>query len=83
MTNEDSFFKNLSDLIRFHRKKSGLSQQKFAQLSGVGKTAVFDLEHGKKTVQMDTLLKVLTVLNISIELSSPLTKSLKPKDPAK
>ena len=81
MKTEDSFFKNLADLIRLHRKKSGLNQQKFAQLAGIGKTAVFDLEHGKKTVQIDTLLKVLTVLNISIELSSPLMKPLKPKDP--
>lgn len=81
MKKEDSFFKNLADLIRLHRKKSGLNQQKFAQLAGIGKTAVFDLEHGKKTVQIDTLLKVLTVLNISIELSSPLMKPLKPKDP--
>ena len=83
MKNEDNFFKNLSDLILLHRKKSGLNQQKLAKLAGVGKTSVFDLEHGKKTVQIDTLLKVLTVLNISIELSSPLTKPLEPKDQVK
>ena len=80
MKTEDSFFKNLSGLILSHRKKSGLNQQKLAKLAGVGKTSVFDLEHGKKTAQIDTLLKVLGVLNISIEFSSPLTKALEPKD---
>ena len=83
MKKEENFFKNLSELILLHRKKSGLNQQKLAKLAGVGKTSVFDLEHEKKTVQVDTLLKVLNVLNISIELSSPLTKPLKPKDPSK
>ena len=80
---EDSFFKNLSGLILLHRKKSGLNQHKLAKLAGVGKTVIFDLEHGKKTVQMDTLLKILTVLNISIELSSPLIQGLKIKDQTK
>lgn len=83
MKKEDNFFKNLSELILLHRKKSGLNQQKLAKLAGVGKTSVFDLEHGKKTAQIDTLLKVLSVLNISIELSSPLTKPLKLRDSTK
>ena len=83
MKNEDIFFKNLSDLIILHRKKSGLNQQKLAKLAGIGKTSVFDLEHEKKTVQINTLLKVLNVLNISIELSSPLTKTIIIKDQPK
>lgn len=41
-------------------------------LSGVGKTVVFDLEKGKITVRLATLLKVLRVLNIKIEFKSPL-----------
>ena len=80
MKKESIFFKNLSELIILHRKKSGLNQKKLAKLAGVGKTSVFDLEHEKKTAQIDTLFKVLAVLNISIELSSPLTAALKAKD---
>ena len=57
---------------RFHRKQSGLSQEGLAELGGLGKTAVFDIEKGKLTVQLETLLKVLHVLNINIEFQSPL-----------
>lgn len=58
-------------LIRCHRKKSNLTQKELADLAGVGKTAVFDIEHGKETVQFNTLQKICGVLNISIRLDSP------------
>ena len=63
---------SLSDLIKQHRKKAALTQAQLAQLAGVGKTVVWDLENGKESVQWDTLQKVLRVLNISIEWRSPL-----------
>jgi y4mF family transcriptional regulator len=62
----------LGRIIHFHRKKSGLSQQGLAELAGLGKTVVFDMEKGKLTVRFDSLLKVFEVLNIKIELQSPL-----------
>ena len=62
----------LDVLIRNHRRKSGLSQAELAKLAGVGKTVVFDLEHGKESVQLDTLRKVLKVLNITMRFESPL-----------
>lgn len=68
--------KPLGTLLKTARRKSGLSQAGLAQLAGVGKTAVFDLEHGKDTVQLDTLLKVLRVLNIRIELAGPFGERL-------
>lgn len=66
----------LNELIRKHRRVSGLSQAKLAKLAGVGKTVVFDLEHGKQTIRFDTLTKILTVLNISITFDSPLMAKL-------
>ena len=62
----------LGRIIHFHRKKSGLSQQGLAELAGLGKTVVFDMEKGKLTVRFDSLLKVFEVLNIKIDLQSPL-----------
>jgi y4mF family transcriptional regulator len=59
-------------MIRFHRKKAKLSQLALAKLAGVGKTAVFDLEQGKETVRLPTLMKVLETLNISVRFTSPL-----------
>ena len=57
--------------MRDHRKLSGLSQTELAKLAGVGKTVVFDIEHGKESVRFDTLKKVLVALNITFVLQSP------------
>ncbi len=65
----------LAPLVKYHRKKAGLSQLELAKLAGVGKTVVFDIEKGKASVRLDTLLKVLRVLNITIRLESPLMKA--------
>lgn len=62
--------KILASIIRQHRKIAGLSQLQLAELAGVGKTVVFDLEKGKETVQLDTLIKILIALNIKVELTS-------------
>jgi y4mF family transcriptional regulator len=63
---------DLAEMIRFHRKKSGLSQAELAALSNLGKTVILDIEKGKKTIKLDTLMKVCGVLNIRIQFSSPL-----------
>ena len=62
----------ISKAIRFHRKKSGLTQKQLAEIAGVGKSVIFDIEKGKKTVQLDTILKILGALNISFRLESPI-----------
>ena len=62
----------LSIIIKKHRKLAGLSQKSLADLAGVGKTVVFDIEKGKETIQLNTLLKILKVLNIKVQLQSQL-----------
>ncbi len=62
---------DLQSIVRQHRRLSGLSQAGLAKLAGVGKTVVFDIEHGKESVQFDTLKKVLAALNIKFILQSP------------
>ncbi len=69
---ESPFIKYLAKVVRDHRKQSCLSQQELAKYAGVGKTVIYDIEHGKETIQLITLLKVLHVLNIQIQLHSPL-----------
>lgn len=66
----------LADVIRMHRKAAKLSRDKLAEMSGVGKTVIYDIEKGKETIQLDTLRKVLGVLNIKIELTSPLMNNI-------
>ncbi|MGA1825147.1 MAG: helix-turn-helix domain-containing protein [bacterium] len=66
---------HMSKIVRFHRQKSGLTQLGLANLAGVGKTVIFDIEKGKKTIKLSTLIKVLNVLNIRLTIESPLMKS--------
>ena len=63
---------DLHSVILFHRKEAGLSRKELAILAGVGKTVIYDIEHGKKTVRWSTILRVLKALNISIQFNSPL-----------
>lgn len=65
----------LAEAIRFHRKKSGLSQQELSKLAGVGKTVVFDIEKNKKTIRLNTLLKILKALNIKMLFQSPMMET--------
>ena len=61
----------IAEIVRRYRKQSGLSQLELAKLAGIGKTAVFDIEKGKETVQLNTLLRILDVLNIQIKFETP------------
>jgi len=61
----------VAKIVRYYRKQSGLSQQELAKLAGVGKTVIFDIEKGKESVRLNTLIKVLEVLNIQIIFKTP------------
>ena len=61
----------IGKMIRYYRKQSGLSQKELAKIAGIGKTALFDLEKGKETIQLNTLFKVLEVLNIQMTFNTP------------
>lgn len=66
----------LKEVIRMHRKAAELSRVKLAELAGVGKTVIYDIEKGKESVKLDTLRKILKVLNIKIVLTSPLMENI-------
>ena len=66
----------LAQIIRIHRKAAKLSRVQLAELAGVGKTVIYDIEKGKESVQLNTLRKILKVLNIKIILKSPLMENL-------
>lgn len=67
-------YTDIAEMIKYYRKQSGLSQQDLAKIAGIGKTALFDIEKGKETIQLNTLLKVLDVLNIQIKFNTPFPK---------
>jgi HTH-type transcriptional regulator/antitoxin HipB len=67
----------LAQFLQQHRKIADLTQLELAELAGVGKTVIYDIEHGKMTIKLDTLLRILAALNIQCLLTSPLMKEAK------
>ena len=67
---------DLGAFIKIHRKEAGLTQLQLADLAGIGKTTVFDIEKNKESIRWDSLKAVMKVLNIDIRLISPLTNKL-------
>jgi y4mF family transcriptional regulator len=68
--------KELANVLRMHRKAAKLSRAQLSEMAGVGKTVIYDIEKGKETIQLNTLRKILKVLNIKIVLTSPLMDNL-------
>ena len=62
----------IGKMVRFHRRKAKLTQERLSFMAGVGKTVVFDIEKGKRTVKLSTLLAILHVLNIEMRFIGPL-----------
>ncbi len=79
--NEPTIIANIAEIVRQHRKAAGLSQRELAELAGIGKTVVFDVEHAKPTVQLNTLLKIFNTLNIQLTLHSRLMASTRHEFP--
>lgn len=65
---------DLGFFIKEHRKLAGLTQLELANLAGVGKTTVFDIEKNKETVSWNKLSAILKVLNIEVQFISPIHK---------
>jgi len=72
---------SIGRVIRAHREAAGLSRRDLSELAGVGTTALFDVEHGKETAQLRTLLRLLDALNIVLRLDSPLMERLDLAEP--
>lgn len=73
----------IGSVVRFHRRAAGLTQIELANLAGVGKTVVFDIENNKASIQCNTLQKVLNALNITITFESPLMKEFEEHEKSK
>lgn len=62
---------DIGTLIRRTRKAQGLRQDELAGVANVGTRFIVDLEAGKPTVQLEKVLRVLSVLGCSLTLSAP------------
>lgn len=70
-------YASLGKIVRFHRKRSGLTQAELGKMAGLGKTVIFDIEKGKTGIKLSSLLQVFEVLNITIKFESPLMSQFK------
>lgn len=64
--------KTLAEIVHHHRRKAGLTQPGLAGLAGVSRSVIWDIEHGKESIQWDTLQKLFRVLNITVQWRSPI-----------
>lgn len=61
--------------VRRVRKKMKMTQQKFADLAGVGRRFISELESGKPTLEFNRVMKVCQAAGIDISASSRENKS--------
>lgn len=64
-------------MIAFHRKKAGLTQVGLAELSGVSRSVVQNLEAGKGRTVWIHIETILSVLNIELQPVGPLVAEWK------
>jgi len=56
--------KTIAEFIKQKRKEAGLTQEEFAQRSGLGLRFVRELEQGKETVRMDKVNQALSMFGM-------------------
>lgn len=54
--------------IRHYREEAGLTQDQLADMAGLNRTYLSDLEQGKETEQMRRILRVLKLLGVRATL---------------
>ena len=53
---------------RMRWRSLSVDQQTLADLAGVSRKSVSEIERGKATIQMDVLIRVLNVLGLTLEV---------------
>ncbi len=64
----------IGQVVQYHRKRAGLSRKELSTLSNVSPSVIYEIEHGKKTVQMNSLMNLLNALNLTLDIKGPLVK---------
>lgn len=62
----------IATTIKKHRKIANLSQIELANLAGIGKTTLFEIEKNNENVSWKNIKAVLIVLNINVTFQSPM-----------
>lgn len=59
---------SLGSAIRYYRTEAGLSQAQLAEIAGLNRTYLSNLESGKETEQVRRILRVLRQLGVRMTL---------------
>lgn len=65
--------------VREARDALGLRQDELALAAGVSTRVVHQIERGKPTSRLDTLLRVVNALGLTLEVAVRTTKTVQPK----
>jgi y4mF family transcriptional regulator len=63
--------KDLGLAVKTVRQAQGLTQTDLAGASGTGVRFIVDLEKGKPTCEIEKAMRVMTMLGIQVQLTSP------------
>ena len=63
--------RELGQIVRAVRKEAGVRLDDLAAIVGVSKQFTSDVEHGKPTVQLERVLRVLAELGIELSVEVP------------
>ena len=58
----------IAEMVRNERKRQGATQVELSQMANVGVRFLRDVEDGKPSVHFDKLMRILTVLGISMDI---------------
>ena len=62
--------KTIGEEVKENRKRMGLTQIELARYANVSPKFVIELENNKKTIQLDKLLDVLNVFDLTLSVIS-------------
>ena len=62
--------KTIGEEVKANRKRMGLTQIELARYANVSPKFVIELENNKKTIQLDKLLDVLNVFDLTLSVKS-------------
>jgi len=59
---------DIAAIVRSERKQQGATQVELSQMANVGIRFLRDVEDGKPSVHFDKLMRILTILGISVDI---------------
>jgi y4mF family transcriptional regulator len=63
------YIDELPGIVRGRRKELGIDQETAAQLAGVSRKTISEIERGKQTIRLDVIIRVLDVLGLRLGIS--------------